>query len=123
MASGWSEHVLSGMAFVVTIGTGIWLSRLGRPLNGVLFTVHKLVAVGAVLAVTIPLVATLRQAPAPALVIALLGLGGLGVVALFATGAMISLNYTAAALSWIHRLAPAVVLLATGWAIYLLARS
>ncbi len=122
MWSGFSEHALSGVAFVITIGTGIWLSQLGKPLNGALFTVHKLVAVGAVLAVTIPLMTTLRHVSASTQVIALLALGGVGVVGLFATGALISLNQTAAAISWIHRLAPIVVLLATGWAIGLLGR-
>ena len=123
MMNALSEHVVSIVAFVVTIGTGIWLSQLGRPLNGVLFTVHKLVALGAVLAVTIPIFGMLRSAPAPTLAITFLILGGIGVVGLFATGALISLNHTAIALTWIHRIAPIVVLLATGWAIYLLGKS
>lgn len=123
MMNAFSEHAVSGVAFVVTIATGIWLGQLGRPLNGMLFTVHKLVALGAVLAVTIPIVGVLRNAPAPALAIALLILGSIGVVGLFATGALISLNHTAHALSWIHRVAPIVVLLATGWAIYMLGKT
>ena len=35
------------VAFVVILGSGIWLSRLGRPLNGLLLNVHKLVGLGA----------------------------------------------------------------------------
>lgn len=118
MMTAFSEYGVSIVAFVGTIATGIWLGQLGRPLNGVLFTFHKLVALGAVLAVTIPIVGVLRNASAPTQAIVSLILGGTGVVALFASGAMISLNYTAAALSWIHRLAPVVVLGATVSAVY-----
>ena len=60
MMNAYSVYLLPGIAFLLTTGTGIWLSQLGKPLNGVLFTVHKLVAVAAVIAATLtsPVTAT-----------------------------------------------------------------
>ncbi|MBL8094592.1 MAG: hypothetical protein JNL73_10505 [Anaerolineales bacterium] len=118
----YSTYLLPGIAFVLTVGTGIWLSRLGKPLNGVLFTIHKLIALGAVIAAAIPLAYALRSAPAPALAFVLLGIGGLGSVALFATGALLSLNPSSAvgSLHWVHRIAPLVVVVTVGWALVLL---
>jgi len=118
----YSTYLLQAIAFVLTVGTGIWLSRLGKPLNGVLFTIHKLIALGAVIAAAIPLYSALRSAPAPALAFVLLGAGGLGIVALFATGALLSLNPSSVVglLHWVHRIAPLVVVVTIGWALVLL---
>lgn len=124
MMNDYSAYLLPGIAFVLTTATGIWLSQLGKPLNGVLFTVHKLVAVAAVIAATIPLYTALRSASAPTLAIMLLIAGGISVVVLFATGALISLNHPAVALlQWAHRIAPVLALLTIGWAAYLIDRA
>jgi len=118
----YSTYLLPAIAFVLTVGTGIWLSRLGKPLNGVLFTIHKLIALGAVIAVSVPLYSVLRSAPAPALALVLLSVGAVGSVALFATGALLSLNPSSVvgSLHWVHRIAPLVVVATIGWAVALL---
>ncbi len=118
----YSTYLLPAIACALTVGTGIWLSRLGRPLNGVLFTVHKLIALGAVIAAALPLASNLRSAPAPALALVLIVAGGLGSVALFATGALLSLNpsSTIGPVHWVHRIAPVIVVVTVGWALVLL---
>ena len=37
----------AGLCFLLMFLSGIWLSRAGKPLNGVLFTIHKLVGLAA----------------------------------------------------------------------------
>jgi hypothetical protein len=47
----------AGLSFLLMFLSGIWLSRSGKPLNGVLLTIHKLVG----LAAGVFLVATVYQ--------------------------------------------------------------
>ena len=37
--------IITGILILITIITGIWLSKLGRPLNTVIFAVHKIVPI------------------------------------------------------------------------------
>ncbi len=36
--------IVTGILFIIMIISGIWLSKLGRPLNNGVFTVHKLIS-------------------------------------------------------------------------------
>jgi hypothetical protein len=78
--------------FLLTVASGVWLSRSGKPLNTALFTVHKLIALAAVVAAVTQTYTALKVADIPAILIALIILLGLCVVALFATGALMSMN-------------------------------
>jgi hypothetical protein len=109
---------------MLTLLFGFWLSGLGKPYHGLLFNIHKLVALGAVVFTVWQLAGLLKEMGVPALVIALLTVAGLCVIALFASGALLSLgkaNY--ALLLTLHRLAPAALVLALGLAVYLLTTS
>ncbi|MBN1934061.1 MAG: hypothetical protein JW934_05330 [Anaerolineae bacterium] len=115
------KFIIPGIVFLLTLASGVWLSHLGKPYNGFLFSVHKLIALGAVIVMTIQLARTLENADSLALIIALLALAGLCVVALFATGALMSmgkLNY--AVMLTIHKIAPVVVVIAMALVVYLL---
>lgn len=97
----------------LTLGFGLWLSLTGRPYNGLLFNVHKLLALGAVILVGVQAFAWMKAAP----ILLVVG-AALGVVALFFSGAMLSvgrMNY-ALALT-IHRvgLALSVVVGVAAW--------
>ena len=45
-----------GGLFILTLVFGFWVSRLGKPYNGVLFNVHKLIALGALVVTAIQMV-------------------------------------------------------------------
>jgi hypothetical protein len=47
MSSAELRFAGAGLSFVLMFLSGIWLSRAGKPLNGVLFTIHKLVGLAA----------------------------------------------------------------------------
>ncbi len=108
-----SEFTIPGVAFLLTLVFGFWLSHSGKPYNGILFNVHKLIALSAVIATVIQLSKMLKTADSPAVVIALLVVAALCVIALFASGALMSMgkaNY--GLLLTIHRIAPALVAIA-----------
>lgn len=95
-----------GIALALTLGLGFGLSLAGKPYNGLLFNTHKLVALGAVVAVGWEAARWLRSGGAPAGALLLLAGAALLVVALFASGALLSmgkLDY--AALLTTHRVA------------------
>lgn len=115
-----STFTTPGIVFVLTLASGFWLSNTGKPLNTALFTVHKLIALGAVVATGVQLFGALRGAQLQALVVALLVVAGLSVVVLFATGALMSLNNANySLLHTVHRVAPVLFVIALVLAVYL----
>jgi hypothetical protein len=106
-----SKFLFPGIAFVLTLVFGFWVSHAGKPYNGLLFNVHKLIALGAVVVTVIQLVKVLRGADA--LVIVLLVVAALCVIALFASGALMSMGKLDYALMLtVHRIAPVVLAVA-----------
>ena len=117
-----SKFVIPGIVFVVTVAFGLWLSRSGKPYNGLLFNAHKLIALAAVITAALQTFNALKIVELQPLLIALLVLVGLSVVALFVTGALMSANKPAHnMLLIIHKLALFLVLFVGAAAIYLLA--
>ena len=97
------------------------MSFSGKPYNGILFNIHKLIALGVVIITALRVYEALKGAPAQALVIGLVGVTGLAVNALFASSALLSIgnvNYEVVRL--IHNIALVAAVLAMGGVIYLL---
>jgi hypothetical protein len=116
-----SRFIIPGIVLLLTLASGVWLSRSGKPLNTGIFTVHKLIALGAVVATAIQTYNALRSLDTQASLIALIIVIGLCVVALFVTGALMSANNPAyKMLLFIHRLSLFLVLIVGTAAIYLL---
>jgi hypothetical protein len=116
-----TKFATPGIVFLLTLVFGIWLSLLGKPYNGILFNIHKLVALGTVIVMVNQLSKMLKSADSLALVIALLVLAGLCVVALFASGALLSMDKLDYALMLtIHRVTPFLLVISMVLTIYLL---
>jgi len=115
-----SKFSTPGIFFLLTLGFGIWVGLAGKPYNGILFNIYKLIALGAVIITGIQVSKTLHSSDSQALIIALLVLAGICIVALFASGALISmekLNYEA--MLTIHRVAPILAAIAMATVVYL----
>ena len=114
-----SKFTLPGILFILTITFGFWLSKAGKPYNGLLFNIHKLVALGDVVWAAIQIMKTLQH---PGwLLIASLILVALCVVALFVSGALMSAGQLAYTLMLsIHRVAPVVLGIVLVWIGFLL---
>jgi hypothetical protein len=76
----------------ITIVCGIWLSHSGRPLNVLALTLHKSIAVGAVVLAVLAVVPWRGAAHIPAFPLTLLILLGALTLVLFVTGAFLSLG-------------------------------
>ena len=117
-----NRFITSGIFFLLTLAFGFWLSHAGKPYNGLLFNVHKLIALGCVVLVGIQFSKTLH---APnGLLIALLAVLALCVIVLFASGALMSagkLDYPL--MLTIHRVAPPLLAIAAGLVLYLLGKN
>jgi hypothetical protein len=116
-----SKITMPGILFIITLVFGFWLSNAEKPYNGILFNIHKLVALGAVIYVCWKFGQFLQPGDFSAISTILLFIAALCVIALFATGGLMSakmLDYTA--MLTIHRVAPVVLTLALGVMGYLL---
>jgi hypothetical protein len=115
------KFLTPGIVFILTLASGLWLSLVGRPYNSAIFNLHKLVALAAVILAAIQLNAALKTVEARVLLNTLIVVAGVCVLALFITGAMMSLgklNYHL--MLTVHRVALALETLALGATVYLL---
>jgi hypothetical protein len=86
-----------------------------------LFNVHKLIALGVVVITAMRIYDVLKADPVQALIIGLVVVTGLAVVALFISGAFLSIgDVKYEMVKLIHNIAPVVAALAMGFVIYLL---
>ncbi len=93
---------------IVVLAAGVWLTQAGRPYGVGLMTVHKLVALAAVVVIGVMVWQASRIAPLSGTEIAVVALAALSVVAAFASGAVASAAAAAppAWVLWTHRTVP-----------------
>lgn len=114
-----TRFIMTGLALLITIGLGFWLSQMGRPYNDLLFDAHRLVALGAAAVGGLTAFHLLRDLSAPVLAWIVLAAATLLVIVLFVSGALMSMEQVDYALTLaVHRvslLALVVVLAAAGY--------
>ncbi len=105
-----SKFLYPVIIFVLTLGSGLWLSHTSKPLNPILFNIHKLIALGAVILTGIQIYKSLRITETQLMLVLMIILAVLSVIALFATGALMSIG-TPVYEQWhmIHKIAPFLV--------------
>ena len=115
------KFVIPGVLFILTLAFGFWLSRSGKPYHTLLFNIHKLIALAAVVVTAIQTFNALKIGETQPILIVLLIVIGVCAAALFVTGALMSANKaTGRATLTIHRIAPLLAALAALGALYLL---
>ena len=103
-----SNLIILGLLLVLSVFSGIWLSRIGRPLNTPLFTLHKLIALAAAILAGVVIYGLQKIIGINAMMVAL----GLSVIMLFVTGAFLSFEKPLpGSVLTIHRIATIVALL------------
>jgi hypothetical protein len=110
-----SNFFTPAIVFILTLLFGFWLSRRGKPYNGILFNTHKLIALGTVILLSMKIYDTFRNMEVQILLIILLIVAGLCMVALFASGAFLSIgNMNYRVMKTIHNVAPVLLVIAMG---------
>lgn len=118
-----SKFTIPGVLFLFTLVFGFWLSASGKPYHGLLFNVHKLIALGCVVLAIVQLSKIFKAGDATLWLTLLLVAGVLSILALFVSGALMSagkLDY--ASMLAIHRIAPIVLFLAASGVLAILQR-
>ena len=116
-----SKFITPGIVFLLTLVFGFWLSHLGKPYNGILFNIHKLIALGAVVAMAIQIYNILKVMEPQSLIVILAILAVICVIALFASGAFMSIrNLNYQVMKSIHNAVPVLLVIAMALTIYFL---
>ena len=114
----------SMLGLAATLLFGFWLGKAGKPYNGILFNIHKLIALGTVILTGVQVYKISRLIVIPILI--LLIATSICIVGLFASGAVLSIQSTnntttnTSTVKAIHNIAFVLLLVAVGFAIYLL---
>jgi hypothetical protein len=109
-----AKFTLSGILFALALVFGFWLSHTGRPYNGPLFNIHKLIALGCVVLLGIQFSKTLHALDWQ--LVGLLTVLTLCVIALFASGSLMSAEQLDHGLMLtIHRVASMVLVAGLGF--------
>jgi hypothetical protein len=115
-----SIFLVPGIGFILTLVFGFWLTRIGRPYNGILFNIHKLIALGTLIPAAAGFYRMFNALESQSLLIVLIVLAGLCVAALFVSGAFLSIgrmNYRV--VKAVHNIALVLLVIAVGSIFYL----
>lgn len=113
--------MLPGFLFLFIVGSGIWVRKIGKPYNNLLFNIHKLIALGTVILTGIRLSTLDPIQTFPRVAILLIALAALGVIGMFATGAFMSIKeVTPRAAQIIHKVFPLMICLSLFVAFYII---
>lgn len=117
--------IIAGLLFLFTLLSGVWLSHSGKPLNPVIFTIHKLIALATVIIIAVSVYNLYKSLDLRTLIeLVVITATGLLFLALFVSGALLSRgNPLPAAILRVHQMAPFVALIFSSISIYLLASS
>ena len=116
-----SKLITPGIIFLLTLVFGFWLSNSGKPYNGILFNIHKLIALGAVVVTVMQVYSILKVMEPQSLIVILIIIVVVCVIALFTSGAFMSIgNVNYQTMKTIHNIAPVLIVIVMAWTIYLL---
>ena len=116
-----NKFIVPGIGLLLTILTGIILERSGKSLTGLLFNVHKLIALAAVVLTIIQMVKVFKTMDIQFVMILMLVVCAICVLALFASGGLMSAGkLDLRTMQIVHRIASLVFVLGTGGIFYLL---
>jgi hypothetical protein len=120
-----TKLTIAGILGVLTLISGVVLSKTGRPLNAVFFNLHKMIAVVMIVLIVISVVQLAKAGETKALIeLIVIGITGVLFVALIATGGMLSFERVWPALVLkIHQIVPLLSLASAAVTVFLLFRS
>ena len=121
MNTALAKVVITGAFFLFIFLFGFLLSRSGKPYSVILFNLHKLIAVGAVVFLGVMIYNIHRTAGLAPLQSAAIVVTGLCFIVTIIAGGLVSIDKPMpAVLSLVHRFAPYLTLLSTGATLYFL---
>jgi hypothetical protein len=111
----------TGILFILTVVSGVWLSRMDRPLNTAILTIHKLIALATIVLMVIAIKGMSKGMPVNGAIITAIAVTAVLFLALFATGAILSSDKPVNQLiKGIHAVLPVLAAISAFISIYLL---
>jgi hypothetical protein len=121
MSSIQLKIICAGLLFLFIFLFGFWLNRSGKPYNVIVFTIHKLIALGTVVYLATIIYRVQQVTPLPPNQILIIVVTAVCFVATFATGALLSIDKTMPVIVLrLHQVTPLLTLLSTFVTLYLL---
>ena len=106
---------------ILTLLSGFWLSRTGKPYNTWFFNLHKLIAVAMIVLLVIGVFNLVQSVELQTVLVAVaMGMGALLFLALVISGAMLSLDVYPRISLKVHRIAPLLALAASAFTVFML---
>lgn len=97
------------------------MSRSGKPYHTMIFTIHKLIALGTVIYLAVSVFRLQQSTPLSAIEIAATALTLIFFIALFVTGGLLSAKEALPSIALkVHQIVPALTILSTAATLYLL---
>jgi hypothetical protein len=120
-----SRIMICGLLFLFTLISGVWVSHSGKPINLVIFTIHKLIALATVIVIVMNVYQLYRAVDIRTFVEpVVIAVTGLLFIVLFISGALLSLGKSlSGAILRIHQVAPLLALAFSAMTITLLVSS
>ena len=110
-----------GALYLFVFGSGVWLTRSGRPLNALLLTIHKLISLAALILIAATIFPSNRGVESDTVELAASAVTGLLYLSTIATGALLSTEKPMKGLVLaMHKVTPFLTVLSTVVTLYLL---
>jgi hypothetical protein len=110
----------AGLFFLFIFLSGFWLSRSGKPFNGVILTIHKLISLAAAVFLVITMVRINQVAALSGIEMTTVVVTGLLFLGTGITGGLLSIDKPMpAAILTIHQITPFLTVLSTAATLYL----
>jgi hypothetical protein len=116
-----SRIIWLGALFIIVFLSGFWLYRSGRPINTILLTLHKLIALGALILIGVTVYQSHQIAALTAAAWITVVVMGVCFVATIITGGLLSLAQPVTSVTIVHRIGPFLTVAGAIVTMYLLA--
>ena len=114
-----SKALAAGLFFLFIFLSGFWLSQSGKPLNSLIFTIHKLIAVAAVVFLATTLHRSNQVAPLSTVALIASAVTGVCFLGTIVTGGMLSIDKEMPeAVLTMHQVTPFLTVLSTTWLLW-----
>jgi len=118
-----SRMIGAGALFLFVFLSGLWLNRSGRPINTIILTVHKFIALGTLILIGVTIYQVNQVDPLSTAAIAVTIITGILFVATIIAGGLLSLAKPVSAMSLVHKVGPFLTVAGTIATMYFLTNS
>ena len=108
-----SRMIGAGALFLFVFLSGLWLNRSGRPINTIILTVHKFIALGTLILIGVTVYQVNQVDPLSTAAIAVTIITGILFVATIIAGGLLSLAKPVSAMSLVHKVGPFLTVAST----------